>query len=83
MGCALDIIIYMPKPSTGTAQRNTVAIRAFILNDIIRENISISGLRIAIRMSIMYACCILVTSVVSLVIRLAVENLSILAKENV
>ena len=48
------------------------------MNAITMEKMAMSGQRIAMRMIIMYACCTLVTSVVSRVTSELVENRSML-----
>ena len=52
-----------------------------IIYAITKENTSIRGALTAMRMSIIYAICTFVTSVVILVTREDVENLSMLEKE--
>ena len=68
-------------PRTGMANRNTMESFAFCFTAIIVAQTSIMGERKAIRMNIMNAFCTFVTSVVSLVVSEAVENLSTFAKE--
>ena len=74
-------------PKIAAARNGRIAISSSVTftlmaNAMMTEKMNIMGLRTATRMIIMKAFCTLVTSVVSLVIILAVENLSILAKEN-
>ena len=52
-----------------------------MMNAMITASVSISGLRMAVRMIIMYAIWTLPTSVVSLVTRDDEENLSMFSKE--
>ena len=54
---------------------------ALILKADMSENTSVSGLRVATRVIIIKEFCTFVTSVLSLVTRLAVENLSMFEKE--
>lgn len=67
----------------GIIAKKISAIFAFINAVIAKEKISINGALTAIRIIIWYAFWILVTSVVSLVTRLEVENLSMFEKEKV
>ena len=70
-----------PKPHT--AIRYTDASFAFTMKDIAIAMIKLKGARTHMRSNIWYAFCRLVTSVVILVTKLAVLNLSILEKEKV
>ena len=65
----------------GSANRNTTARSALILTAIIVAATSMNGARMNVRTADMYVFCIVFTSVVSLVIRLAVEKRSTFAKE--
>ena len=58
-----------PTPSTGTISRKMAAIRPPEAKAMTKEKINISGQRMAMRMTIMYAFCTWVTSVVSRVTR--------------
>ena len=70
-----------PRPRTGRAIRNTMLSRLLILTAMITANTSMIGARNAMRISIWNAFWTLVTSVVSLVTREAVLNLSMFLKE--
>ena len=70
-------------PNMGMQPTKTSDSLASMLKDTTSENASITGARMAMRMIIWKAICTLLTSVVSRVTMLAVENLSILAKEYV
>ena len=65
----------------GIENRNTTDSFEFALTAMMVAHISMIGERKALRMNIMKAFCMLVTSVVSLVVSEAVENLSTLANE--
>ncbi len=80
-GWAFDMMKKSPMPSTGTAARKTEASRRFIRAAAVSEKISMTGLRTAMRISIMNACCMFVTSVVRRVMMLEGENLSMFSKE--
>ena len=71
-----------PIARTTSAATNTSDSSTLIVKHIIILQMSMSGARTAIRMSIWYAFCTFVTSVVIRVIRLAVLNLSMLVNEN-
>ena len=79
---AFIMIIIKANASTAIATRKIVLRSGLITKHIITEIVSISGGRTAIRMIIWNAFCTFVTSVVIRVTRPAVENLSILEKEN-
>ena len=68
-------------PRTGIRSRYMDAIRALIVNAMMRAKRIINGARIATRMIIIKALWMFMTSVVSRVTRPAVENLSMLEKE--
>ena len=70
-------------PRIITAIKNILAIFTLIVKEIIMAKIRLAGALIHILKIIWYEFCTLVTSVVSLVTRPAVLNLSILEKENV
>ena len=82
-GIAWLITIKRPNPSTGIVRRKTSARRPPMYKAITKEKMIIRGLRKARRISIMYASCTFVTSVVILVTRDEVENLSMFSKEYV
>ena len=70
-----------PTPRIGIDTKNTEESLASMLNAISSEAINITGPLINILIIIIYANCTLVTSVVNLVIKLDVENLSIFSNE--
>ena len=80
-GIAFLAIIISPNTSTGMMTAKVAESFPPITYAMTTEKMSISGLRTAVRMSIMYANCTLPTSVVSLVTREAEENLSMFSKE--
>ena len=67
--------------SIGSANRNTSARLGLILTAITVAAISMNGARMNVRTAIMYVFCMVFTSVVRRVIRLAVEKRSTFAKE--
>ena len=83
MNSGIALLITSPRPTarTGITNKKITAILPPMINAMTKANTSISGQRIAIRTIIMYAICTLEISVVSLVTRDDVENLSILANE--
>ena len=80
-GIAFEVMMTMPMTSMGSTSRYTTESEGAIMLAIVRANISMKGLRTAMRIIIMKAFWILVTSVVSLVTSDEVENLSIFANE--
>ena len=65
----------------GMVARKIKAIFPPITKPMTKENTSMRGHRIAVRMIIIYAICTLVMSVVRRVTRLETENLSMFSKE--
>ena len=72
-----------PNPTSGMSPIKMKAIKPPLMNAITAENIIISGALTTIRIIIAKAICTCETSVVILVTKEAIENLSILANENV
>ena len=70
-----------PIDKNGTITAKASAIVGLVMTAITNAKMTIKGARIAVRMIIIYASWTLLTSVVSLVTRLEVENLSTLEKE--
>ena len=73
---------YSPTPKIGTTKTNIHAIFPPITNAIMNEKISMSGERMAVLIIIMYAIWMFEISVVSLVTKDDVENLSMFSNEN-
>ena len=67
--------------STGTSAKNTHEMVTLTVNDMTSEKMSMNGQRIATRMSIIYAICTFITSVVWRVTNDDVEKRSIFANE--
>ena len=79
--CTLDAMARRETASTGSMARYMRAMRELTVRHMITENMSMSGVRTAILITIWKEFCTLVTSVVSLVTREDVENRSISAKD--
>ena len=82
MGSTFLKMTNSPTPKTGMIARKMSAIFQLMVKDMMTETTSIMGLRTAMRMIIMNAFWMLMTSVVIRVTRLDAENLSMLEKEN-
>ena len=82
MGNVLTVRKVTPIPKIGTTAAKINAISGLIIKTMMKEAKNITGERIATRIIIMKEFWMLVTSVVSLVIRDGAEYLSMFAKEN-
>ena len=82
-GIALRLTKKSPTISIGTTTTKVVASAPPIIYAIVIENINMSGLRIAVRITIIYANCTFEMSVVIRVTSDDDENLSIFSNEKV
>ena len=82
IGCTFLIIKYSPIPTNGIKSKKISDNFTLIERAAHREMININGVLTAILIITWNAFCTFVTSVVNLVIKLLVENLSIFEKEN-